>query len=85
MDKVAGIAIAASLMLSTCAIAFEAAFETRYQTDSLCPLNMPPRFDHGYLAVYEWKGVGIYAASGALQYRIPNLPNVSTTNVAVDR
>jgi hypothetical protein len=83
--KAAASATVTVLMLSTCAIAFDAASETRYQTDSLCPLNMPPRFDHGYLAVYEWSGVGIYAASGALQYRIPKLPNALTMNVAVDK
>ena len=90
MTKAASLSIVTGLMLSTFmlsthAIAFDAAFETRYQTDSLGPLNMPPRFDHGYLAVYEWKGIGIYAASGELKYRIPNLSNVSTTNVAVDK
>ena len=85
MAKAAASATVTVLMLSTCAIAFDAASETRYQTDSLCPLNMPPRFDHGYLAVYEWSGVGIYAASGALQYRIPKLPNALTMNVAVDK
>jgi hypothetical protein len=85
MTKAAALPIVTVLMLSTHAIAFDAALETRYQTDSLRPLNMPPRFDHGYLAVYEWKGIGIYAASGELKCRIPNLPNVSTTNVAVDK
>ena len=85
MTKAAAIPIVMVVMLSICATAFDAAFETRYQTDSLRPLNMPPRFDHGYLAVYEWKGIGIYAASGALLYRIPNLSNASVTNVAVDR
>jgi hypothetical protein len=85
MTKAAAVPIVTILMLSTPAISFEAAFETRYQTDSLRPLNMPPRFDHGYLAVYEWKGIGVYSASGELKYRIPNLSNVSTSDVAIDK
>jgi len=83
--KAAAIATVTVFLEVTCAIAFDATFETRYQTDSLRPLNMPARFDHGYLAVYEGKGIGIYAASGALQYRIPNPPKVTMTNVAVDK
>jgi hypothetical protein len=79
------IARATLTLLSTCAAAFETGSGIRYQTDSLRPLNMPPTFDHGYLAVYERGGVGIYVSSGTLQYRIPNPLNGSISNVAVDK
>lgn len=85
MTKAAAIPVITVLILSRSANAFDATFETRYQTDSLRPLNMPPTFDNGYLAVYEGKGIGIYAASGELQYRIPNFSTLTMMNVAVDK
>ena len=83
MPTTSVILLIAMVACSTCISASDEAFETRYQTDSLRPLNMPPRFDNGYLAVYESKGLGIYAASGALRYRIANPPQGSIRSVAV--
>jgi hypothetical protein len=72
------------IILSVLALpSYAAGSEVQYQTDSLRPMNMPPIFDHGYLAVYERGAVGIYRGSGALQYRIPSDAPEVVSSVAV--
>ena len=82
--KIAATSAVSIFLLSTFAPAFDGAADIRYQADSLRPLNMPPTFDHGYLAIYERGGIGIYAPSGSLQCRIPSPKQGSITSVAID-
>lgn len=55
-----------------------------YQGD-LAPWNIAPTFDHGYLAVYgPGRTVSIYSKQGTLALTIPEPPNASFSNVAID-
>jgi hypothetical protein len=73
-------------IFATAAFASDANREVAYQTDSLRPLNMPPTFAGGYLAVHDRGGIAVYSRDGTLRYRIPYEypPGGSIRNVAVD-
>ena len=58
--------------------------ETVYQTSELRPLNMPPRWSNGFLAVFGANGISVYNGDGSLRYEVRRSPNASVVNVAFD-
>lgn len=57
--------------------------ETVYQTD-LRPLNMPPTWSNGFLAVFRPNGVSVYNPDGSFRYHVERSANDSIVNVALD-
>ena len=51
---------------------------------SISPLNNEPTFNHGYLAVYEEKGMSVYAPSGSLAMKISSPDGAHIVNADID-
>jgi hypothetical protein len=55
-----------------------------YQAQTLTPLNMPPTFSNGYLAVFSEGGIDVYGPDGGGVRRVPSSRGRYIRNVAFD-
>jgi hypothetical protein len=63
----------------------QVADEVVYFNDNLRPLNMPPTYTHGHIAVHDLTGVSVYQADGKLRYKVPLSATRGMRNVANDK
>lgn len=84
MDRIAG---CVTVFVLAAGLACAQIRDVRYQGD-LMPMNVPPNFDHGYLAAYAGKRVDLFSADGTLLYGVqavaPGADWVSIDNAAVN-
>jgi hypothetical protein len=53
--------------------------------DNLRPLNMPPTYTNGHVAVHDLTGISVYRSDGQLRYKVPLSVTRGTRNVANDK
>ena len=82
------IAALISICILSASSAFAQGHDVYYQGD-LTPLNTTPTFEHGYLAVYDWKNkVDLFSPDGTFLYsaaaNVPDADWASILNAGID-